>query len=596
MAKKKYQIGIIAQVAILFVIGSLVTGVITYFTQRFYAEGNVQKQTKTLGADIAANVVNSVREYPAYEWLLHYWHAHSAELDIEYDVEFTTESTATERKCRTLQARHPELLVDYAAADAIDALPPEDQKLYAEIVYSWLITRINDIARSYKTDYLFCLLTDEPYDRQFFLFSAAASGAERGSKYEQAYTLGTTVTVTPAQQAAMRQACQMTSQLADAGDYVDYYSYFEALDGHDILIGMTFNLKAIWGDVSEQTVIGTMLALSIQTWLSLICLALIYIFVLRPLKSVQRDIQLYKETKDSTRLTALNSGNEIGQLSEDVVSLAKEIDHHLLRIETITAEKERIDTELGLAARIQASAIPNTFPPFPGRKEFEIYATMDPAREVSGDFYDFFMIDDDHLALSIADVSGKGVPAALFMMVSMILIQAAAKQERSPAKALDSVNAQICAHNPQRMFISVWLGILEISTGQLTAANAGHEYPVLQKHGQPYQLLKDEHSFVIGGLPNITIDEYTLRLSPGDRLFVYTDGVPEASNADKELFGLTRMLEALNQEPDAGPERVLANVQKAVDGFVRQAEQFDDLTMMCVEYKGPAPKESEIGS
>ena len=292
MAKKKYQIGIIAQVAILFVIGSLVTGVITYFTQRFYAEGNVQKQTKTLGADIAANVVNSVREYPAYEWLLRYWHAHSAELDIEYDVEFTTESTATERKYRTLQARHPELLADYAAADAIDALPPEDQKLYAEIVYSWLITRINDIARSYKTDYLFCLLTDEPYDRQFFLFSAAASGAERGSKYEQAYTLGTTVTVTPAQQAAMRQACQMTSQLADAGDYVDYYSYFEALDGHDILIGMTFNLKAIWGDVSEQTVIGTMLALSIQTWLSLICLALIYIFVLRPLKSVQRDIQL----------------------------------------------------------------------------------------------------------------------------------------------------------------------------------------------------------------------------------------------------------------------------------------------------------------
>ena len=593
--KERRPFSIIIQVTALFLISMLITGAVTFTFQHYVSNESVKAQTESLGSQIAQEVTLAVREYPAHQWLFRYWYEHADTLEIEYDADHGY-GTVTEQKCRDLRSRHPDMLIQYADTDDIEALSPEDRQLYAEIVYSWLITRINQIKRSYAVDYLFCVLTDEPYDRQFFVFSAADFGAVRGNNYEDVYPLGKTVTVDQNLQTAMRNARERSAHLADAGSYVDYYSYLGTLDGHVLLIGMTYDLSHLKKTITTQTIRATLITVASMLALMAISLILLFYFVLRPLKKVQQNIRLYKRTKDSSKVRAIKSRNEIGQLSDDVVSLAQELDNYVERIESITAEKERMGTELELASRIQNNTLPNTFPPFPDRHEFELYASMDPAREVSGDFYDFFMVDDDHLALLIADVSGKGVPAALFMMVSMILIQAAAKQERSPAKALESVNAQICAHNPQRMFISVWLGILEISTGQLTAANAGHEYPVLQKHGQPYQLMKDEHSFVIGGLPNITIDEYTLRLSPGDRLFVYTDGVPEASNADKELFGLTRMLEALNQEPDAGPERVLANVQKAVDGFVRQAEQFDDLTMMCVEYKGPAPKESEIGS
>ena len=212
---------------------------------------------------------------------------------------------------------------------------------------------------------------------------------------------------------------------------------------------------------------------------------------------------------------------------------------------------------------------------------------MDPAKEVGGDFYDFFLIDESHLALAIADVSGKGVPAALFMMISKILVQNAAMAALSPAEVLRAVNNQICANNREEMFITVWFGILDTATGKITAANAGHEYPALMTSGGAFELLKDKHGFVIGGMEDIRYRDYELSLTPGSKLFLYTDGVPEATNAENELFGTDRMLRALNEQPSAPPEKILKNVRRAVDGFVKDAEQFDDLTMLCVEYKGP---------
>ena len=251
------------------------------------------------------------------------------------------------------------------------------------------------------------------------------------------------------------------------------------------------------------------------------------------------------------------------------------------------AKRERLENELQMAAQIQASMLPRSFPAFPERKEFDLYASMDPAKEVGGDFYDFFLIDDDHLGLVIADVSGKGIPAALFMMVSKAMIKNCAMSGLSPAAALESVNRQICANNPEDMFVTVWLGILEISSGKLSAANAGHEYPVLKAPGRDFALWKDRHGLVVGGIEDMIYQEYELRLEPGAKLFVYTDGVPEATNRENELFGSERMLAALNQNRDAGPEELLRNVRRAVDSFVGDAEQFDDLTMLCLEYRSP---------
>ena len=277
------------------------------------------------------------------------------------------------------------------------------------------------------------------------------------------------------------------------------------------------------------------------------------------------------------------TNDEIEVLAQSFATLSKRTLEYITQITHITAEKERIGAELELATRIQADMLPNIFPAFPERPEFDIYASMTPAKEVGGDFYDFFLLDDNHLCMVIADVSGKGVPAALFMMMSKILVSNYALMDASPAKVLEMVNAQVCKNNEEEMFVTVWLGMLEISTGKVTAANAGHEYPILRKANGDFELLKDKHGFVVGGMDGVRYKEYSFTLEKGGTLFLYTDGVAEATNGSNELFGTDRMLEALNQQPDASPKILLKNMKQAVDTFVGDAPQFDDLTMLGVK-------------
>ena len=309
--------------------------------------------------------------------------------------------------------------------------------------------------------------------------------------------------------------------------------------------------------------------------------------IVRPLEQMTENIiesgktgQLF-EMKDSYR-----THDEIEVLAEAFDDLSKKTRQYIEDITEITKEKERVNTELNMANQIQSSMLPHIFPAFPNRHELDIYATMDPAREVGGDFYDFFLVDEDHLALVIADVSGKGVPGALFMMVSKAILKNTAMMGKSPGEILTATNEMICSNNKMQMFVTVWLGILEISTGKIVAANAGHEYPALSQGGA-FALLKDKHNFIIGGMDGVRYKEYEIQMKPGDRLFLYTDGVPEATDTENRMFGTDRMLDALNAEPDVSPKRILENVRGSVDAFVKDSEQFDDLTMMCIEYNGP---------
>ena len=309
--------------------------------------------------------------------------------------------------------------------------------------------------------------------------------------------------------------------------------------------------------------------------------------VVKPLERMTRRINALSGSDQVFAMEeAYRTGDEIEIMAESFASLSKRTRNYIQQITEITAEKERIGTELALATRIQADMLPNMFPAFPNRPDFDIYATMTPAKEVGGDFYDFFLIDDTHLGLVIADVSGKGVPAALFMMVSKILVQNYVMTGKSPAAVLQVVNSQIYSNNREEMFVTVWLGILDTETGKITAANSGHEYPVLLQTGGQFELIKDKHGFVIGAIDGIRYQEYELQMRPGSKLFLYTDGVPEATNAQNELFGTQRMLNALNASSGTSPETILNHVQEAVDSFVMDAEQFDDLTMLCLEYKG----------
>ena len=310
---------------------------------------------------------------------------------------------------------------------------------------------------------------------------------------------------------------------------------------------------------------------------------------LRPVKRITEEASRFSHENDlpEKKLTErVRNNDEIGVLAGSIDRMEERIVKYVDDLTKVTAEKERIYTELNLATKIQASMLPSIFPPFPDRTEFDIYASMDPAKEVGGDFYDFFLVDDDHLCLVMADVSGKGVPAALFMMASKIILANYAKMGKTPSEILTAANATICSSNREDMFVTVWLGILEIPTGRLTAANAGHEYPVLMQPDGKFELYKDKHGFVIGGMAGLKYKEYTIDMKPGSKLFLYTDGVPEATDAEKELFGNERMVAALNEKSDASPQEILKTVRNSVDAFVKDAEQFDDLTMLCLEYKG----------
>ena len=309
--------------------------------------------------------------------------------------------------------------------------------------------------------------------------------------------------------------------------------------------------------------------------------------VVKPVRRVSDEaVRFAKENVKAEPLGEISNYKEILDLASSIDTMETDMVAHIEDLTKATAEKERIGTELALATRLQEAFLPSSFPAFPERGEFDIYASMDPAKEVGGDFYDFYLIDEDHLCVTIADVSGKGIPAALFMMVSKIILQSCAMLGQSAGEALMKTNEAICSNNKENMFVTVWIGILEISTGRLTCANAGHEYPAIMRRGCAFELMKDKHGVVIGAMGGAKYKEYELTLSPGDKLFVYTDGVPEAADANNEMFGTGRMLTALNAESEAGPARVLENVRAAVDGFVKDAEQFDDLTMLCLEYRG----------
>lgn len=291
---------------------------------------------------------------------------------------------------------------------------------------------------------------------------------------------------------------------------------------------------------------------------------------------------------------AYRTNDEIEILAESFATLSKRTQDYITQITQITAEKERIGAELDMAAGIQAHALPNLFPAFPDREEFDIYATMDPAKEVGGDFYDFFMIGDDHLGIVVADVSGKGVPAALFMMVAKTIIKTQAQTRLSPDRVLLEVNAALSENNEEDMFVTAWFGVLEISTGELTYADAGHEKLLLFRDGE-WQLLPKKGGIALAALDPEDLEllgdrrlfhNQTIQLKPGDAIFQYTDGVTEATNAENELFGDARLLEAMNGAPSADPEELLPHIRGKIDEFVKDAEQFDDITMLGMRYKG----------
>ncbi|MCR5178668.1 MAG: SpoIIE family protein phosphatase [Lachnospiraceae bacterium] len=367
---------------------------------------------------------------------------------------------------------------------------------------------------------------------------------------------------------------------------VAFVPVYDSTDTPVAIVGADFPMEGI-----QRTYLTFMYSILINILVVFVSFMLVYYFAIQkrivdPIRSLSRAASQMKtrlDVADGAFKADIHTGDEIEELGDSFERMDVELREYLNKVKTITADREKIGAELSVAEKIQANMLPMKFPAFPDRKDFDLYAAMYPAKEVGGDFYDFFLIDDDHLGLVIADVSDKGVPAALFMAVSKTLIHNQMIRGDAPNETLMHVNNELMESEENEMFVTVWAGILTISTGELVCANAGHEYPVIGKAGREYELRKTKHGTPLGIYEGVKYENETFFLEHGDLLFVYTDGLPEATDPYQELFGNDRMIEALNRFGNIPPRDILIRLKQETDHFVDGRDPFDDLTMLAVK-------------
>ena len=295
--------------------------------------------------------------------------------------------------------------------------------------------------------------------------------------------------------------------------------------------------------------------------------------------------------RDRAMVVDVHTNDELETLAEAFTKMDIDLRNYIEVVSTVAAERERISGELDAAAKIQKGILPKKGLHYDDMPEFDLAASMTPAREVGGDFYDIFMADDRHLALVIADVSGKGVPASLFMVATKLLLKYSIKQGMTPAEVFRNVNEKLIESNDMELFVTAWMALIDLDTGECKVVNAGHEHPAFRHKGGFYELIRYKHSPALATLEGLTFKEREFKLEPGDSLYVYTDGVTEATNSENKLFGEDRLVMALNKDSNAAPDRLIEIVRGAIKEFTGRAPQFDDITMLAFRYNGKQDKE-----
>ena len=350
---------------------------------------------------------------------------------------------------------------------------------------------------------------------------------------------------------------------------------------------VTKNGLTIFTQIPKREIYGSRDIQAYETMLAdILFFTVIYVLISFLVQNMVVD-NLLRVNKSLNRITEGDLNEKVDvYTSSEFASLSDDIN---LTVDVlkgyISAAEKRFEQELLLAHNIQDAALPKNF--IFNHKGFEIFATMDPAREVGGDFYDFFFVGPDRMALVIADVSDKGIPAALFMMRSKSAIRGLAESGHEPEEICYRVNNELCEGNELNMFVTVWMGIIDLTTGDMKCLNAGHEYPAIMRKDGDFKIFKDKHRLPLGAMKDMTYDSYMIHLDPGDCLYVYTDGIPDAINMDEEQYGLERALNALNIYKDASMEGLLQGVKADQNEFVGAADQFDDITMLGFKYYGP---------
>lgn len=372
------------------------------------------------------------------------------------------------------------------------------------------------------------------------------------------------------------------------------YAPLRTTDGQAVaVLALDLSMDAIKSNLNHYLLIMIVAAVALLAVFLIVLLSVLGKNVIRPVThlaaSVKDFVQNSKEAGDDPEKLTYNdvpvhTGDEIELLSNNISNMTRDLKDYMVNLKTVVGEKERIGAELDLATNIQVSMLPSIFPAFPNREEVDIHATMTPAKEVGGDFYDFFLVDEDHLMVVIADVSGKGVPAALFMVIAKTLIKNNALSGMEPAQVFTRTNDQLCENNGAGLFVTAWACLIELSTGRATYVNAGHNPPVLRRKDGQFEYLRSRPGFVLAGMEGIRYRQAEMTLEPGDTLYLYTDGVTEATDHDLTLYGEERLLQSLNRLQDVSAKEMLEQVTADLDAFVNNAPQADDITMVSVRY------------
>ena len=406
--------------------------------------------------------------------------------------------------------------------------------------------------------------------------------------------------ITDPEQAALTGAIpeNYSEQNNEYGHNLDWFCpYKDAYGNVTALIGADYEVRSQQAGAMQHTIFNVLPVLALYLITLLVLIRILGRTFIDPIHSISGHIENFlSEGIPDKKPIKVWGGFEIERLAGSFKSMTSQLSDYEDKLKRETAERERISVELNLASSIQLNHLPNHYPAFPDRREFDLYAIMQPAKEVGGDFYDFFLIDADHLAIAVADVSGKGVPAALFMMLSKTMLKTAVQLGFSPAGVLEKVNEQLAEGNDDNMFVTVWLGILEISTGKLTYADAGHEKPVLYRNHCFEILSKKATGLPLGMMEPPTpanplhpeqYHDQIIDLLPGDMILQYSDGVPEACDSNDQFFGENRLLSALNGAPAFDPDKLLPHIFQQIESFVGDAPQFDDITLLCMRYNTP---------
>ncbi|MCR4815538.1 MAG: PP2C family protein-serine/threonine phosphatase [Lachnospiraceae bacterium] len=542
--------------------------------------------------DLSHYATKEMEDYQSLDWLVKYWDTHAEEMDIIYSP------GALKERETELRKEWPEM-PDLKQVNALDigSKDPIIQKMYAEVVYGTLSHDLSRIKRIFRPKYLYSFFVQD--DEMHFLVTGALEDEKHVSEGGMLFELGSRDSYIPGNYAGLDYVIETheeygfptgSSATGEDNTVVHFFTPVFSNGKFVAIMGIAVdNGRVIYNNVRvsiAEVIILVIVFLFVALWLNI----RIRLKVADPLRKTEKVIKEYENKKDGAdtkaKLDAICPNNEVQSLAEGFSSMVDELGRYVVEVQKIAADKERIETELNVATKIQADMLPSVFPPFPDRNEFDLFATMDPAKEVGGDFYDFFFLDENRICLVIADVSGKGVPAALFMVISKTLLRSRALAGGTLSEVLYDVNNQLCEGNDLGYFVTVWMAVIDLRTGEGVSVNAGHEHPAVKPAKKQYEFRVYPHSPALGLMEGIRFKERTFKLNPGDRIFVYTDGVPEATNNAKKLFENDRLKEALDVSDVSDPENVCRTVREHIDEFVDGAEQFDDITMLTFLYKG----------